>query len=132
MQFYFEEDNNQIEIKNPQFENVKSYLGEMDGKTASYCTYELNDIHYVQCAGSKNGMTIEFRKQTDNGFRHFVLGYKSLIKTKIELPYSGGKIQVRSNEVISVADAKEVFFTFHSDQKVPEGFVLRETTEMFY
>ncbi len=104
----------------------------MNSKTSSFCTLTLAEDLYIQAAGSKTRMMIEIRKPLDyNGFGHSVIGKKSLFKIKTKVPYSGGVIQVKSNEIFNHKQAKEIFNIFIHSFDVTTRYIKRDITEMF-
>ncbi len=131
MHFQYEVDNHFLEEQDTDIDFVLNFLNQMVSETSSYCTLSFSVNHYIQCAGSNKKLTVEFRKTMDNGFKHFVVGEKSLFKYETKVPYSGGNIKVKSNEILNSKQAKEIFTSFINDNNIPTSYILRETTEMF-
>lgn len=131
MEFRYEVDNYVMEDIDPEVDFVYGFLNQMNNSTSSFCTLSFSDSLYIQCAGSKSRMTIEIRTPDQNGFRHFVVGVKSLLKTSTKVSYSGSEIKVKSNEVLNHNQAIELFRAFIIEKKILDEYTLRETTEMF-
>jgi len=131
MEFQYEVDNNLLEEQDPNFEFVSDFIRQMNSETSSYCTFSLNDDCYIQCAGSKTRLTIEYREPIEGGFSHYVIGVKSLLKIDSKVPYSGGSIKVKKNEIFNAEQAVEIFDSFINNNKIPENYTKRDTTLMF-
>ncbi|MDQ0876012.1 hypothetical protein QFZ77_004671 [Paenibacillus sp. V4I3] len=132
MKFQYEVDNHVMEDIDPDIDFVINFLKQMNNITSSFCTLSFNDFLFIQCAGSKSKMTIEYRSpdKSGNDFRHFVIGVKSLIKTSTKT-YSGGEIKVRTNEVLNSDQAVVLFKAFFNERVILSDYVQRETTEIF-
>ncbi|NIK21608.1 hypothetical protein [Paenibacillus lupini] len=132
MHFRGEVDNYLVEENEVDFDYIEMFLEQMNNETSSFCTLSLDDFCYIQCAGSKEEMTIEWRYKTESGFRHFVIGRNQLIKIKRKVKYSAGGIIVRSNEVHNYKDALILFQVFFQQNDIHSlKYSFRETTEMF-
>ncbi|CAG7652758.1 hypothetical protein PAESOLCIP111_06620 [Paenibacillus solanacearum] len=131
MEFQLEVDSHVMEEIEPELNFVIDFLKQMNGSTSSFCTLAYSDYLYLQCAGSKSKMTIEYREPYKDGFKHFVIGIRSFIKISTKVSYSGGEIKVRTNEVFNFKQAEELFKTFYNERRILDKYVLRETTEMF-
>ncbi|HOL09946.1 MAG TPA: hypothetical protein PLH87_07390 [Bacillota bacterium] len=131
MLFQYEEENVVKIKKDVELEFVLAYLERMNPKTRSFCTLSNQDESYVQCAGSKLRMIVEHRGYQGSGFTHYVLGKNTNDLREHSINYSGGIIRLKRNEILSVNDAKIVFQSFYLTQKMPEGYCLRDNTQMF-
>jgi hypothetical protein len=133
MEFQYEVDNHVMEDIDPEIDFINDFLKQMNNNTSSFCTLSYSDFLFIQCAGSKSRMTIEYRSpdKSEIGFRHFVIGVKRLIKTTTKVSYSGGEIKVRTNEVLNYEQAVELFKMFINERMILGEYVLRETTGMF-
>ncbi|MHB0972463.1 MAG: hypothetical protein ACYC7A_22255 [Thermoanaerobaculia bacterium] len=85
---------------------------------------------YVQAAGARLRLTIEYRKTDHVGFRHYVLGVADRPTTLNSVNSTAGIITVQTNEILAISSAKEVFRTFMQTGSIPERFLLRETTRI--
>ena len=54
----------------------------MNGETDSFCILSDETLSYVQCAGSADRWTVEYRKYNDMKFNHYVIGFKKFLKKK--------------------------------------------------
>jgi len=132
MHFQGEVDNYLIEENDADLDYVGVFLKQTNQETSSSCTLSLDDFCYIQCAGSAEKMTIEYREKVYSGFHHFVIGRKQLVKTKRKLKYSGGEIDVMSNEILNYEDALVLFKAFFEQSDIRSlKYSIRETTEMF-
>lgn len=119
MHFQGEVDNYLIEENDPDLEYVLGFLKQMNHETSSFCAYSIDDLCYIQCAGSAEEMTIEWREKTNSGFRQYVVGRKKLLKTKRKLKYSGGEIDLLSNEILNYEDGLVLFKAFFEKNEMP-------------
>lgn len=131
MEFQFEIDNTTETEINPDLAFVFDYLKQMDGKFNTYCTLSSDDESYVQCAGDKKNLIIEFRKYNSSKYRHFVIGCKNKKTNDSSIKYSGGIIKLKKNEILNGKDAILIFESFFEKNEIPDEYVLREITDMF-
>lgn len=87
----------------------------------SFCILTANDESYVQCAGAKSKLTIEYRKYMGRKFSHYVLGTPKEEKKEVSIRYSGGYIKVKQNEVLTNKD----------DEILPNCFARTYGVEVF-
>ncbi|WP_327637818.1 hypothetical protein OHB24_05285 [Kribbella sp. NBC_00482] len=84
---------------------------------------------YVQAAGSADGMTVEVRRPGEPGRRHFVVGRavadNSGPAAEVVIPWDGCEARVYSYEVLSAAEAAEVFVQYYDNGQVPDTLRLR-------
>lgn len=131
MHFQAEIDNHVIEEVNVDLEFIIDFLKQMNHEIRSFCTLSYDDYNYVQCAGSIEKMTIEYRKSSGNSFEHSVLGTESSAIIDATIKYSGGEIILKSNEILNLDDAIEVFTTFYKTQSVLDKYKKRDITSIF-
>jgi hypothetical protein len=133
----FSEDNiqKQVDTVNPTWEFIQSSLNNIDPILKSYCILS-DDPSYVQCAGSKERLCIEYRKLYGETYKHFVVGNKknenstSIIWTQINCKV--GPIRIHDNEVLTIDDAIKIFKAFYEGKGLPEIYNLRNTTKQFH
>ncbi len=108
-------------------------LAKLHKRNNSFFILEDCRGNYVQCAGSKKALILEYRQVMDEtSFRHFVLGKGSKALEIKEIAYSGETAPVVANERLSIADAEVCFLHFFSWQTVDEAtFQLREITDAY-
>jgi hypothetical protein len=129
--FQYEVDNHVLEELDATEDFVYNFINQMNSETSSFCTLTLDEDLYIQCAGSRSKMTIEIRKPHDKGFIHYVVGKKSFIKTNSRIQYSGGSIQLMSNEVLNQEHSKGIIKAFIYSLEVPKEYIKRNATRMF-
>ena len=118
-------------LENPTFPAIEAGLTRINPSGPSFFILSDDTGAYVQTAGAKARVTVEFRERDGAGFRHFVLGRASDDTTEFSIKYSGGAIRLRKNEILSLRDAGEVFRRFFESGSISERFSKRETTDMF-
>jgi hypothetical protein len=115
----------------PAFEDIEKALNAISLRGPSYFTLTDETGSYVQAAGARLRLTIEYRKKHRFGFQHFVLGVPDRPTTLNSINSTAGIITVQTNEILSLTAAIEVFRVFFENGSIPSRFVLRETTETF-
>lgn len=118
-------------LEEPEWPAVEHALRQLSPDGRGYVILTADDGSYVQVAGSRQELTIEYRQTIGTRFRHFVLGKRADETSDAELVTSVGTISLRSNEVLTLDDALSVCRHFFIDGAVPEQFTLRETTMIF-
>lgn len=131
MEFQFEIENYTETETNPDLEFVIDYLKQMNRTFNSFCTLSFDNGSFVQCAGDKNKMIIELRKYNKSQFKHYVLGKTNQKTSDESVEYSGGMIELKSNEVLNENDALSIFKSFVDSMEIPKEYVLRDITNMF-
>jgi hypothetical protein len=131
MIFEFEVDGTVIREENVEKETIVNFINQMKPDGNSFCILTASNESYVQCAGAKSKLTIEYRRYEGSSFGHFVLGSQKDMGKNVSVRYSGGYISVMQNEALTSKDAINVFETFFNTQCIAEGYRLRETTAMF-
>jgi hypothetical protein len=131
MIFEYEVDGKVIREENPERDAIIAFINQMSSVGNSFCILTANDESYVQCAGAKSKLTIEYRKYIGRKFNHYVLGMLKEAVKEVSIRYSGGYIKVNQNEVLTDKDAIAVFEAFLNIECLPENYELRETTPMF-
>lgn len=125
MNFQFELDGDTKEIKNPTLELITKHLKEINPRFKSFFILTNESGHFVQCAGAKLRLTIEFKDLNNLN----VIGSDKPNKEEISINYSGGAITIHRNEVLTVNDAIKVFETFYITGNIPDDYILRKVSE---
>src|SRR4051812_34895394 len=92
-------------IQNPSFEVVERVVSAISPRSPSFFILSDNSGSYVQVAGARLRLTVEYRQVTPFGFRHFVLGRPPLAETEMSINYTGGAIRLRTSEILSLPRA---------------------------
>jgi hypothetical protein len=84
---------------------------------------------YLQCAGSADRLTIEWRQQLDTGeVRHFTVGRvmpDSWHPVGEEIQFAEHGVFVFANEEFEFREASGIFYFFYEHDVVPSKYVLR-------
>jgi len=122
------------ELKNPDWDDIKTELNRFDGIESGYLILESDDGDYVQCAGNASTLTIEYRLNSAPKFKHFVLGKgKGISPLKVRwtvLQTNVGEIMVHQEEVLNIKDAELIFKAFYQDQTIPSNLNKRNVTKL--
>jgi hypothetical protein len=125
----------QIDTSGPTWEYIKTCLHKIDPIHKSYfiMTDELSS--YVQCAGDKTRLAIEYRKHTGETFKHYVVGNKkakeSLSISWARIDCKVGPIHIHANEVLTLDDAIIIFQAFYQKKDISLIYNLRNITRSF-
>lgn len=118
---YLTIDNNseELTILEPQWTKVEESLKQIDPNTKCYFILTSDSGSYIQCAGSKEKLTIELRETKDGTFKHYVIGKgdgeNSLRTVWQTIDCRVGPIRVHDNEVLGLTDAVANFKFFYTD-----------------
>lgn len=119
------EQENSPPLSEPSWEEIESALSQIHPKTKSFFMLSSRK-GYVQTAGAKLRLTIEYRVRKVFSYHHFRVGRAPLAEEEIGLNYSGGGIVVRKSEVLNLEDCLAVFRSFLESEKVPSSYHLRK------
>jgi len=120
------------DIDAPAWQEVVYALETIDPRQSGFVILSRPDGSYVQCAGARLRLIIEWRKTiTESEFKHVVIGKASDDHKATSINTSAGIIQLQRNEVLSVKNAAEVFQRFFDSGAIPESYVLRDVTDRF-
>lgn len=87
---------------------------------------------YIQCAGSKQRITVELRLHgTQGSFVHYVLGKGHLKKIERDIKCSIGPIKVDASQVLKIEDARELFYHFMEHTAIHPNYTASDITNMF-
>jgi len=128
----FKADNS--ELKNPDWNGIKTELKKLDGITNGYLILENDNGDYIQCAGQTEMLTIEYRLNSKPKFKHYVIGKgknKSPLKVNwTVLRTTVGEIMVHNEEVLNLDDAELIFKEYYENQTVPIELNKRNVTKL--
>ncbi|RYG65059.1 hypothetical protein EON80_18070 [bacterium] len=125
------EQQGQKTLQNPSPIEVEAALRQIDPQHRSYLILNRPDDSYIQVAGSRLKLTIEFREVQGDSFHHYVLGRFPTESRQVVISCSCGPITVQRNEVLLIEDAVRVAKEFMESGRVPEEYALRDVTGMF-
>jgi hypothetical protein len=118
-------------IDNPSLGAVERSVSAISPRGPSYFILTDSSGSYVQVAGARLRLTVEYREVTPFGLRHFILGREPLVETLVSINYTGGAITLRTSEVLSLPRALDIVRTFYASGSVPKHFTRREATSTF-
>jgi hypothetical protein len=89
------------EVRNPSSKDVERYLNRLN----SFCILDAAETgDYVQTAGTKFNLLIEYRKHSGDSFKHVVLRTApKLARAEVQVHSTSGPISVRKNEVLKLS-----------------------------
>ena len=120
-----------VRIEDPSLSDVERVVSLIHPGQPSFFILNAPDGSYVQTAGARLRLIVEYRQVSGGVFRHYVLGRREEERREASINYSGGAITLRKNEVLVLRDALSVFGAFLRSGRVPEGYEWRDVTERF-
>lgn len=117
---------------NPTGDGIEGALRLIHPRGPSFFILSDRGGSYVQAAGARLKLTVEWRKQSAAGFAHYVLGRKeSSSRAQEVIGGTAGPITVFLHEVLDVEEAVSIFRGFFLKGRPPEAFALRDDTARF-
>ncbi len=114
------------------FAEIQAALDQIDPNTQSFVILSQSDGSYLQTAGSRLRLTLEYRQViADSAFKHYVLGHQPISEKIEHIQCHVGPIQVRKHEVLTLRDAVDVFRSYFESRTIPRDYLLRDVTAMF-
>ncbi len=112
---------------------IADALGRISPQGPGYFSLTASDGSYVQTAGARLMLTVEYRRITNDGFVHYVLGDSQRDdRAPRQINSSVGFINLFAHEILDVDSAIEVFCHFLRHQDVPTRFTLRDDSVRFF
>ena len=124
------EQENLSPIQDPSWADIETAVSAIHPRTRSYFILT-GSSGYVQAAGARLRLTIEYRDERRDPFSHYRLGSFPISDDEISLNYSGGGISVRKSEVLTLDECLKVFRHFFETESIPSDFAMRELTATF-
>ena len=90
---------------------------------------------YIQCAGSRERLTVELREFKGEQFKHFVIGrandkgWHEVVWDEIQCSVS--PVRVHDTEVLQLEDAVVLFKCFFERIEIPTHYRMRNATRFF-
>ena len=98
------------------------------GKSLDETSPKKDADEYIQCAGSDEHITVEVRRRRGSSYEHFVVGRASDRGdpgTKVTIQWDSAETVVAPHEVLSAAEAAELFLSYYRTGWVPPKYALR-------
>ena len=115
-------------VSRPSREAVIEALAQLHPKGPSFVVLSRDDGSYVQTAGAKLRLTVEYRQMLPSGFRHYTLGKSPTDPRPTCINCKCGPIHCHLSESMTLSDAQIILTEFLASGRVPDGFVLRDRT----
>lgn len=104
-----------------------SVLDGLDPQRNSFYLLEHVSGRYIQCGGSTSTCTVEYRIQLSRKkHTHVVVGHAHGSDAPATIQMSGGVVDVQQGEVLTAAEAAELFALFFAAESFPAQYKLRE------
>ena len=118
-------------ISSPAAADVERVLASLDLKGPAYCILTKPNGSYLQTAGTKVGLLVEYREVNGDSFQHFVFGHRNGDASATSVRYKYGSLHLMRNEVLLVNEAREIFMWFLATGQIAEGWNMRDITDTF-
>jgi hypothetical protein len=118
-------------IISPGAADVERALASLSLNGPGYCILTKANGSYVQTAGTKVGLLVEYREIDGENFRHYVLGSQNADRSPTSVRYKQGTLDLLKNEVLLVHEAREIFVWYLATGQIPDGWNWRDITETF-
>jgi hypothetical protein len=112
-------------------EEVKAVLGKLHPKGPSFVILSRDDGSYMQTAGARLRLTVEYREILSTGFKHFTLGRKPFDPKSTCINCKCGPITCHQSESMTLADAESIFAEFFGNGRIPHAYMARDKTGEF-
>lgn len=125
-----------LPLVGPVWCDVREALEELDPSGRGFVILCGSDGSYVQVAGTREELTVEYRQTIGTRYRHFVLGNppaddRQSDDEPAEIHTSVGVVTVHRHEVLDLRRAVEICKLFFEDGAVPQQYALRDMTHQF-
>ncbi|WDQ15125.1 hypothetical protein [Rhodopirellula sp. P2] len=125
-------EHNQADIGNPTRDYVGDRLSRITPSGPGYFSLTSDDGSYVQTAGARMKLVIEYRKSNGDSFRHYVLGRDDISNpSATQINSAVGQINLMADEILDIDDVIDVFGHFLECGAVPRQYKLRDDTKRF-
>ncbi|MCC9603375.1 hypothetical protein LOC67_22730 [Stieleria sp. JC731] len=123
----------QADLRNPTRDYIGDRLSHITPAGPGYFSLTSDDGSYVQTAGARLKLVIEYRKLDGDSFRHYILGRAdSTERSARQINSAVGQINLWAHEVLDIDDAIDVFGHFLDNGAVPNRYELRDDTSRFH
>lgn len=114
------------------WEIVLSRLSYFGHKGPDFTVLELKDGSYVQCAGSKNRLTVETRTYgPERSFQHMIWGRSTCTGVKARIESIDGYIEVDASQILQMRDARIIIKAFIEKEEIPGTYISTDATFSF-
>lgn len=129
--FYFEGESLENQYLT-NWEYARQQLSFLDPIKHSFIILSLPNGNYVQCAGSKQELTVEARIfSSDNSHSHYRSGKGSLSRQEAVIRCNVGPIFIDASQVLTLQEAEQIMRHFVETGGLHPDYVVIKQTEGF-
>ena len=128
--FAFEVENRPVRYE-PTLKEVRAGMQHLALHGSTFAVLENHRGSFVQTTGVRGAFTVERRDLSGGGFRHFVAGRKEAQPEQHNIVTAAGEFTVFANEVLDLADARDLFVAFQRGRGRGRVYRWREITDLF-
>jgi hypothetical protein len=120
-------------VLSPTWESIEEALPMITPRGPGFFILSRPDGSYVQTAGARLRLIVEYRKILGSGqFAHYVLGkHIEAAPKQTQINASIGVLNLMNNEILTVKDAIAIFREFYLEGTVPGTYILHDVTADF-
>jgi hypothetical protein len=119
-------------IEDPTVDVLEEALTALDSKRGpSFAVVQSSTGDYVQAAGDRRWLTVEWREHAGSAFRHLVAGHRPEDEREVVIMTLRGGLRIRRNEQLDARSAIQIFRAFSAGEKRPDAFAWRDITSRF-
>ncbi|EAS19464.1 hypothetical protein BBFL7_00009 [Flavobacteria bacterium BBFL7] len=116
---------NYKELIEPSWNEIHKVITKLDGENISFLILENEKGDYLQCLGNSHKMTIEYRYEEENDYKHTVLGKMPTVKKETIIKTSTGEITIYENEIFDMDELTGIIRSFYEKNEVNNDFHFR-------
>jgi hypothetical protein len=119
-------------IEDPTIDVLEEAVTALDSKRGpSFAVLQSSTGNYVQAAGDRRWLTVEWREHPGGKLRHLVAGHRPEDEREVLIMTLRGGLRIRRNEQLDARSALAIFRAFAAGEKPPEAFAWRDITSRF-
>jgi hypothetical protein len=118
-------------ITDPPLDMITAELDQVSLRARSYFIFSHRGGSYVQAAGARAKMMVEYRAVHDGGWAHYVLGHRGGEERETSINYSFGPLTLRAKQVFTLREVTAIFAHFLESGEVPDSYDLEDISTRF-
>ena len=118
-------------LGNPSEQELSDAIASLNGSDPSYCIIQDQNGSFVQFLGCADSLTVEWHICGEDAEEHYIIGRDDDDESSVVITHSQGETEVFKSESLTAAAAQPIGHAFRSDADLPEGFVVRDVSDLF-
>lgn len=109
----------------PTWEDITALMTKLNGLGTSFIVLENEIGDFVQCLGSSDKLTVEYRYHSDEGDQHVVIGKAPVDTKRATIHTVSGSATVYRNEIFDLDELATIFKGFYDTNKIQGDYLFR-------